>query len=127
MALGFGMKALFTILFISQAFGINPAMLKTRQSTDTSVICGQFDSLVIGPYTLFNDQFGSSGASSGSQCAHATSLDGTDISWVTNWTWTGGNGVKSFSNINLDANIGRQLSDITSLQARRSTSEQYQH
>lgn len=111
-------KTMRSLLLFAHFTTIVSSLLETRQSIDTSVICGQFDSLVIGPYTLFNDQFGSGGATSGSQCAHANSLDGTSISWVTNWTWTGGNGVKSFSNINLNANIGRQLSEIQTLQVR---------
>ncbi|KAL5486334.1 hypothetical protein ACEPAI_7380 [Sanghuangporus weigelae] len=88
-----------------------------KRQIDTSILCGQFDSAIEGPYTLFLDQFGSSGATSGSQCAQVTALSGSAISWTTNWTWTGGNGVKSFSNINLDANIGRQLNEIQSLQS----------
>ncbi|EJD07169.1 uncharacterized protein FOMMEDRAFT_138810 [Fomitiporia mediterranea MF3/22] len=112
-------EQLFTLLALSAS--LLPALaspsISTRQSIDTSVHCGQFDSTVVGPYTLFLDQFGSAGATSGSQCAHVTALSGSTISWVTNWTWTGGNGVKSFSNINLDANIGRELSEIESLQS----------
>lgn len=109
----------------SAAFVTASPSTEKRQSIDTSVFCGQFDSVIEGPYTLFTDQFGSSGATSGSQCAQVTALSGSTISWRTNWTWTGGNGVKSFSNINLDANIGRQLSQIRSLQVRPPRPEGY--
>lgn len=89
--------------------------IKARQSIDTTVHCGQFDTATEGSYTLFLDQFGSGGATSGSQCAHATALNGNTVSWATNWTWTGGSGVKSFSNIGQNANIGLELSTITAI------------
>ncbi|KAJ7778277.1 glycoside hydrolase family 12 protein [Mycena metata] len=82
---------------------------------DTSSHCGQFDSVVAGSYTLFLDQWGAAGASSGSDCANFVSLTGTTVSWKTVWTWTSGSstGVKSFTNINLNTNLNKQLSAIS--------------
>lgn len=103
--------ALFSSTFAS---AVSP-----RQGADTTVICGQFDSLVEGPFTLFNDQFGSASAASGSQCAEVTSLsEDNTVSWVTNWTWVNnasGGGVKSFANINLNEGVGVQLSIVQSI------------
>ncbi|KAJ7033652.1 glycoside hydrolase family 12 protein [Mycena alexandri] len=88
---------------------------------DTTSHCvfhpGQFDSVVAGSYTLFLDQWGASGASSGSDCANFVALTGTTVSWKTVWTWTSGSstGVKSFTNINLNANLNKQLSAIASI------------
>ncbi|OCB85174.1 hypothetical protein A7U60_g7800 [Sanghuangporus baumii] len=50
-----------------------------KRQLDTSVLCGQFDSSIKGPYTLLLDQFGSSGATSGSQCAQVTALSGRGL------------------------------------------------
>ncbi|KAJ7185652.1 glycoside hydrolase family 12 protein [Mycena filopes] len=82
---------------------------------DTASHCGLFDSVVVGSYTLFLNQWGASGASSGSDCANLVALTGTTLSWKTTWTWNGGNGVKSFTNINLNAGINKQLSAISSI------------
>lgn len=84
-------------------------------SIDTSVHCGQWDTVTAGNYELLLDQWGISGAS-GSQCAHIASMSGSTIAWTTNWTWTGGNGVKTFTDIQLNAGIGKQLSAIKSMQ-----------
>ncbi|KAH8106651.1 concanavalin A-like lectin/glucanase domain-containing protein [Phellopilus nigrolimitatus] len=86
--------ALFFLLMV--LFPRALAIISSFSSIDTSVHCGTFD---FGPYTLFLNQFGMAGATSGTQCAHISALSGTT----------------SLTNINLDANIGRQLSAIFSL------------
>ncbi|KAF8994059.1 glycoside hydrolase family 12 protein [Cyathus striatus] len=102
------------IPFISAA----PATeLKARQSFDTSSHCGQWDTVTAGQYSLLLDQWGKDGASSGSDCASLTSLSGTTIAWKSTWTWTGGNGVKSFTNIQLNSGLNKQLSAIKSIPA----------
>ncbi|KAG6856685.1 hypothetical protein H0H87_001900 [Tephrocybe sp. NHM501043] len=94
-----------------------PAELETRQSIDTTSHCGQWDSVTAGQYTLYLDQWGLSGASSGSDCANLISLSGTTIAWKNTWTWTGGTGVKSYTNINLNSGLNKQLSAISSIPA----------
>ncbi|EMD36642.1 hypothetical protein CERSUDRAFT_124208 [Gelatoporia subvermispora B] len=91
------------------------ALPSPRATVDTSAHCGQWDTVSASPYSLLLDQWGASGATSGSQCAHITNLSGDTIAWQTNWTWTGGSGVKSFSNIQLDDGINQQLSAISSM------------
>jgi xyloglucan-specific endo-beta-1,4-glucanase len=44
-------------------------------------------------------------------------LTGTTVAWATNWTWTGGTGVKTFTNIALNSGLNPQLSQIESVQA----------
>jgi xyloglucan-specific endo-beta-1,4-glucanase len=79
-------------------------------------ICGQYQSVTAGDFSLSTDLWGESSASSGSQCAY---LDwdngGNEISWQTSWTWEGGNyNVKSYTNVGL--NMGAtQLNSITSM------------
>jgi xyloglucan-specific endo-beta-1,4-glucanase len=100
-----------------------PADLESRAAAvDTSSHCGQWDSVTAGPYTMFLDQWGASGATSGSQCSNIVSQNGNTISWKTTWKWTGGNGVKSFSNIQLNQGINKQLSAIKSMPVRIFTS-----
>jgi len=64
---------------------------------------------------MYLDQWGKDNASSGQSCASLVSLSGTNLAWKDSWTWQGGSGVKSYTNINLDANLNRQLSAINSI------------
>ncbi|KAF7303802.1 Glycoside hydrolase family 12 protein [Mycena indigotica] len=82
---------------------------------DTGTHCGQWDTITVTPYTLYLDQWGLSNASSGSDCATLVSLSGTTLSWKTTWNWVGGNGVKSYTNINLNNGINKKLSAISSI------------
>ncbi|EIW55688.1 concanavalin A-like lectin/glucanase [Trametes versicolor FP-101664 SS1] len=107
----------FTLLLLSLPFLVSaaPAELEARASIDTSSHCGQWDTVTAGQYELLLDQWGISGATSGSQCANLISLSGSTISWKTTWQWTGGSGVKSFSNIQLNQGLNKQLSAIKSM------------
>lgn len=110
----------FTLLALLPAIALvlsSPVELESRASVDTSVHCGQWDTVTAGNYELLLDQWGISGAT-GSQCAHITSMSGSTIAWTTNWTWTGGNGVKTFTDMQLNAGIGKQLSAIMSMPVR---------
>ncbi|KAH8109438.1 concanavalin A-like lectin/glucanase domain-containing protein [Phellopilus nigrolimitatus] len=88
--------------------------LSARQSVDTSAHCGQWDTVAAGGYELLLDQWGISGAS-GAQCAHIASLAGATVAWSTNWTWAGGSGVKTFTDMQLNTGLGKQLSAISSM------------
>jgi len=92
------------------------ATLAKRQ--DTAEYCGQWDAVVADPYTLYLDQWGMDNADSGSACASIVSLSGNTIAWKNDWSWTGGTGVKSYTNINLNEGIGGQLSSISSIPVR---------
>ncbi|KAF8578203.1 glycoside hydrolase family 12 protein [Ramaria rubella] len=100
-------------------FSLIPAFLAAASPVvpeiDTSQHCGQWDTVTAGNYELLLDQWGASGATSGSQCAQILSQSGSTISWNTTFNWVGGNGVKSFTNIQLNAGINKQLSAITSM------------
>ncbi|KAG6916987.1 hypothetical protein DXG01_004331 [Tephrocybe rancida] len=105
------------VLLAPFAFAAPSSELETRQTIDTSSHCGQWDSVVAGQYTLYLDQWGLSGASSGSDCASLTSLSGTTIAWKNTWNWVGGNGVKSYTNINLNSGLNKKLSAVSSIPA----------
>ncbi|KAJ6588949.1 glycoside hydrolase family 12 protein [Mycena capillaripes] len=106
---------LLLVPFVSSA----PTGVEERAAAaiDTSTHCGLFDSVTAGTYSLLLDQWGASGATSGSDCANLVSLTGTTLAWKTTWTWNGGNGVKSFTNINVNSGINKQLSAISSIPA----------
>ncbi|KAF8652901.1 hypothetical protein AX16_004089 [Volvariella volvacea WC 439] len=114
--ISFGKLSVLLLLtpFISAAPSRDGFVLEKRQ-IDTSTHCGQWDTVVAGQYTLYLNQWGKSGATSGQACASLTSLSGTTIAWRTNWSWTGGNGVKSYTNINLNNGLGKRLSAIGSI------------
>ena len=109
-------KALPIVLFAAPFLAsAAPAELEARQSIDTSTHCGQWDVVTAGQYSLLLDQWGRDSATSGSQCANLVSLSGSTVSWRTNWSWTGGSGVKSCTNIQLNQGINKQLSAISSM------------
>ncbi|KAJ6598447.1 glycoside hydrolase family 12 protein [Mycena vulgaris] len=94
-----------------------PAVEERATAIDTASHCGQWDTVVAGGYTMFLDQWGLSGASSGSDCASLTSLSGTTLAWKATWNWTGGTGIKSFTNIQADGGVNKQLSAIKTIPA----------
>ncbi|KAG6864664.1 hypothetical protein C0991_008001 [Blastosporella zonata] len=105
------------VLLAPLALAAPSSGLETRATIDTSSHCGQWDTVTAGQYTMYLDQWGSSGATSGSDCASLTSLSGTTIAWKTTWTWTGGSGVKSFTNVGLNSGLNKQLSALTTIPA----------
>ncbi|KAK3703326.1 hypothetical protein LTR37_014538 [Vermiconidia calcicola] len=79
--------------------------------------CGQWDTVETGSYTVYNNLWGQSSATSGSQCFGVDGLSGDTLSWHTSWSWEGGEGqVKSYPNVvvSLDS---KPLSEITSMQS----------
>jgi len=99
----------------SQGLALPTSGIVARQTIDTSSHCGQWDVVSAGQYSLLADLWGASGASSGSQCSNLISLKGNTVSWKTTWDWVGGNGVKSFSNIQLNSGLNKQLTNIQSI------------
>ncbi|KAF8816434.1 glycoside hydrolase family 12 protein [Phlegmacium glaucopus] len=91
--------------------------LSVPNTLDTSSHCGQWESVTAGQYSLFLDQWGLSYASYGSNCATLTSLSNTTIAWNNTWTWVGNTGVKSFTNMQLNSGLNKQLSAIKSIPA----------
>lgn len=103
------------LLLLPFALAAPATDLKVRGAGET--FCGQFDTDIDGNYELFLDQFGLSDATSGSDCASITSLNGNTIAWTTTWEWVGGTSVKSFTNIQANAGVNQQLSAISSIES----------
>lgn len=70
-----------TTLFTAALAGLAAAVptKTTRQASE----CGQYDSVVTGSYTVYNNLWGESSATSGSQCFSVTGLANNVLSWVT--------------------------------------------
>lgn len=101
-------------LFASLALAA-PAPDKTLQKRAATTICGQWDSVVTGTYTVYQDLWNEASATSGSQCTTVDSLTGNTIVWSTSWSWAGGsNQVKSYANVALTT-TGVQIKSISSI------------
>lgn len=79
-------------------------------------ICTEWDVIAAGgAYTLYQNLWGQSSASSGWQCTGLDYENGNEVSWHTSWDWQGGPGqVKSYTNVEYLLNA-RQLSSISSI------------
>ncbi|KAF2769136.1 concanavalin A-like lectin/glucanase [Teratosphaeria nubilosa] len=103
------------------AFGVTAALAGIAVALPTSTLnkrsttnCDQYSSVQTGSYTVHNDLWGESNATSGSQCFTVNSVSGNTIAWSTSWTWTGGSSTKSYANVALDF-TSTKLSAISSL------------
>ncbi|KAF9044439.1 glycoside hydrolase family 12 protein [Panaeolus papilionaceus] len=110
-------KLISFVLLAPLALAAPAAEHDLAKRQDTSQHCGQWDVVTAGPYSLLLDQWGKSGASSGQSCASITSLSGSTIAWKNTWNWQGGNGVKSYTNMQLNNGLNKQLSAIKSMPA----------
>ncbi|KAI9810721.1 MAG: hypothetical protein M1827_006059 [Pycnora praestabilis] len=71
----------------------------TKTLNKRASMCGQWDSTTTGNYILYQDLWGESAASSGSQCSSLNCFAGNTIAWSTSWSWAGGSSsVKSYAN-----------------------------
>ena len=106
------MKFIVATVFsgVAAAFVVPSNVLAER-----ATFCGQYDSEVTGTYTVYNDLWGESSATSGSQCTIVNSDTNGVLSWSTSWTWAGGSySVKSYANAVVS--ISQQsLSSISSI------------
>jgi xyloglucan-specific endo-beta-1,4-glucanase len=97
---------------------LSPAELPTPTlEKRATTICGQWDTVVTGTYTLYQDLWGESAATSGSQCSTFTSLSGNTMVWSTAYTWAGGPySVKSYANVVVTQSTGYELSAINTIE-----------
>jgi xyloglucan-specific endo-beta-1,4-glucanase len=86
-------------------------------ATPIDTLCDQYGYVTAADFTLNNNLWGESSATSGSQCTYLDYDSGDTISWQASWTWEGdSSSVKSYANAGL--NIGATLlSSITSMQS----------
>jgi xyloglucan-specific endo-beta-1,4-glucanase len=91
------------------------ALLATASPTPATLtrradMCGDWDNVVTGDYTLYNNLWGKGAATSGSQCTTLDSKSGSVIKWHSSWSWTGGkNSIKSLHVITTPSLLSSQL------------------
>ncbi len=109
------------LLFSSVVLAIPTNVLQKKAPTKVvaeraaTSICGQWDSVVTGTYTVYQDLWNEGAATSGSQCTTVDSLTDGTIAWSTSWTWVGASSsVKSYANVAL-TKTGVQLSAVGSI------------
>lgn len=103
-------QTLLPVFLSGAALAAPSATLDKRATT----VCGEWDSVVTGTYTVYQDLWDEDAASSGSQCTTVTS-DSDSLAWSTSWSWEGASSsVKSFANavVTQDA---QQISAISSI------------
>ncbi|POM80511.1 Endoglucanase, partial [Phytophthora palmivora] len=77
--------------------------------------CDQWGTATTDDYIIYNNLWGESYATSGSQCTGLDSSSGSTVAWHTNWTWAGASSnVKSYANAALQFDAV-QLSSISSI------------
>jgi xyloglucan-specific endo-beta-1,4-glucanase len=105
------MRPAFSLSAIVAVAGAeSPSRVEPRATT----MCGQWDSVQTGSYTVYQDLWGMD-SGTGEQCSTVNSLSGSSLSWSTSWSWAGGNGqVKSYANVVTDLPVV-QLSAVDSL------------
>jgi xyloglucan-specific endo-beta-1,4-glucanase len=102
-----------TLSILSPVVFTSPTPAVQERSTQ---ICGQWDTVAAGDYTIYQDLWGEDNASSGSQCTTFDSVSSGTVKWSTSWTWAGGSSdVKSYANAALTISSGVKISTITSI------------
>ncbi|KAL0577288.1 hypothetical protein V5O48_004681 [Marasmius crinis-equi] len=107
---------MFQFLKVFSLFALVPLInaAPEKRQFDPSTYCGQYDSVVQEPYTFYINQWGKIATTQGQSCGRITSLNGNTIGWENSWTWDG-DGIKSYTNMNLNQGINKQLSAIQSI------------
>ncbi|KAF2444376.1 glycoside hydrolase family 12 protein [Karstenula rhodostoma CBS 690.94] len=109
----------FSTSLVSLALAASSAFAAPLEATvekrDTTISCDAFGTLAEGGYTVYHNNWGSSHATSGSQCTYFKSLSGSTVAWSTKWTWAGAPiQVKSYSNVALEK-VNKKLSAVSSI------------
>lgn len=102
---------LLTAGALAAANGDRPTRIVPRATS----ICGQWDSVETGAYTIYQDLWNEA-SGTGSQCTTVDSVtDDGVLAWSTSWSWTGNSSqVKSFANTVTDTSIVT-LADISAI------------
>ncbi|KAE8381984.1 concanavalin A-like lectin/glucanase domain-containing protein [Aspergillus bertholletiae] len=80
--------------------------------------CGQYDTINVGSFKLYNNMWGKD-SGSGSQCVALDSGDGSSspAAWHATWSWSGGDGkVKSYPNFEARPE-NKKVSDLPNIQS----------
>lgn len=103
-------QSLVSLVFATAAVASPTPVLRKRATT----VCGQWDSVATGTYTVYQDLWGISGYT-GSQCTTVTSDTSNSLVWSTSWSWSGGSSqVKSYADAGLTM-AAKQVSAISTI------------
>ncbi|KAF5349626.1 hypothetical protein D9756_008973 [Leucocoprinus leucothites] len=112
---------LLSLLTLAVAVLAVPVKEETRSLEKRgAVLTAQFatESEANGRFTLENNLWGQSAATSGSQSSQVTATNGNSITWHTTYSWAGGPfNVKSYANLDLRVGLGKTLNQIGSIPA----------
>ena len=87
----------------------------TKSLNRRADFCDQWGSVTTGSYILYNDLWGQSYDTSGTQCTGVDSLSGTTLAWHTSFSWSGASSqVKSYANAALQF-TAKTLCSISSI------------
>lgn len=119
------MKFLASLLAFAAAVAAAPQPVDIDAPTKTTplekratTVCGQWDSVQTGGYTVYNNLWGRDSATSGSQCLTVDGMYSGLLRWSTTWSWAGGPyNVKSYPNAVLQAPAAR-VSAISSIPSK---------
>lgn len=104
-------QAILPLAFAASALAVPTATVEKRATK----ICGQWDSVTTGTYTVYQDLWNEA-AGTGSQCTTVNSLSGSTVAWSTSWSWAGGsNQVKSYANAVVKQSTIKKISAIASI------------
>jgi len=76
----------FTVAAIAGLASLAAAAPTQTIEERSTQICGQWDSVQTGSYTLYQDLWNEA-SGTGSQCTTYNTLSGNTISWSTKWSW----------------------------------------
>lgn len=103
-------QSLVALVSAATAIASPTPTLEKRATT----ICGQWDTVATGTYTIYQDLWGIAGYT-GSQCTTVTSDTSNSLVWSTSWSWSGGSSqVKSYANAGLTM-AAKQVSAISTI------------
>ena len=75
---------------MKSSYALSAALLSLAVALPTEVVkrgdsCGQYNSVSTGSYTVYNNVWGESAASSGSECFGVDGMSGDTVKWHTRW------------------------------------------
>ncbi|CAI6088370.1 hypothetical protein V2G26_018532 [Clonostachys chloroleuca] len=104
------------VTLVAAAPSQNPTRTQPLEKRATT-LCGQWDSVETGGYTIYNNLWGQDNGS-GSQCLTVEGVTDGLAAWSSTWSWSGGSSsVKSYSNAVVSADAVR-ISAISSIPSK---------
>ena len=106
-----------SLLSLALAGLSSAATLPTKSLTKRADFCDQWGTAETGSYIVYNNLWGQSYDTSGTQCTGVDSLSGSNIAWHSSWSWSGTSSqVKSYANVALQF-TAKQLSAVSSIKS----------